>query len=253
MATAEVSTSEGLRSDRRDHRYSQLEQGGGGRSEAPAPGSAWQRWLEHYRKSVWAPVVTKSLAILAGMVALAGIGASSIAHDSGHPLPEELDGGATERQGEPLQTAYMLTHAPKSSPPPAAKGNPPSASAAPSATALNAGSPSEGAAPVSNGTAPSTDSEAPGDDGAKNAETPRPSAFTADGKLILNLATVDDLRKLPGVGQKRAQAIVDLRTKLGGRFRKLADLLRVKGIGVKRLNKLKEQLVLDPPPPPPPS
>ncbi len=42
-----------------------------GRFEAPAPGSAWQRWFERYRKSVWAPVVTKSLGIFAGMVALA--------------------------------------------------------------------------------------------------------------------------------------------------------------------------------------
>ncbi len=59
--------------------------------------------------------------------------------------------------------------------------------------------------------------------------------LTADGKVILNLATITDLRKLPGIGQKRAQAILDLRQKLGGRFRKVTDLLRVKGIGGKRL------------------
>ncbi len=73
------------------------------------------------------------------------------------------------------------------------------------------------------------------------------AGLTADGKVILNLATITDLRKLPGIGQKRAQAILDLRQKLGGRFRKLTDLLRVKGIGVKRLAKLKDKMVLDPP------
>ena len=73
--------------------------------------------------------------------------------------------------------------------------------------------------------------------------------MTPDGKVILNLASISDLRKLPGIGQKRAQAILDLRQKLGGRFRKVTDLLRVKGIGVKRLAKLKDKMVLDAPPP----
>ncbi len=31
--------------------------------------------------------------------------------------------------------------------------------------------------------------------------------MTEDGKVILNLASVDDLRHLPGVGLKRADAI----------------------------------------------
>jgi competence protein ComEA len=91
---------------------------------------------------------------------------------------------------------------------------------------------------------------APEDSGAPNADGGASSpGLTADGKVILNLATITDLRKLPGIGQKRAQAILDLRQKLGGRFRKLTDLLRVKGIGVKRLAKLKDKMVLDPPPP----
>ena len=46
--------------------------------------------------------------------------------------------------------------------------------------------------------------------------------LTADGKVVLNRAGVDELRRIPGVGPKRAQAIVELRTKLGGRFKRLS-------------------------------
>jgi competence protein ComEA len=62
----------------------------------------------------------------------------------------------------------------------------------------------------------------------------------------LNLATSAELTTLPGVGPKRAEAILALRTRLKG-FRKLSDLLRVKGIGVKSLRKLEPKLVLDVP------
>ena len=63
--------------------------------------------------------------------------------------------------------------------------------------------------------------------------------------MILNRASVTELRRIPGVGAKRAQAIVDLRTKLGGRFKRTTDLLRVKGIGVKSLKKMEAYMVLD--------
>lgn len=71
-------------------------------------------------------------------------------------------------------------------------------------------------------------------------------AHTDDGRIILNLATSEDLRKLPGIGPKRADAIVALRTKLK-RFRRNADLLRVRGIGPKLLARMQSSFVLDPP------
>ncbi len=64
--------------------------------------------------------------------------------------------------------------------------------------------------------------------------------------MILNLATEDDLRKLPGIGPKKAVAIVELRKKLG-KFKRAEDLLRVKGIGRKKLAKLRPRLLIDPP------
>jgi competence protein ComEA len=74
------------------------------------------------------------------------------------------------------------------------------------------------------------------------------SAVLPDGRLILNEATAAEIDKLPGVGLKKAEAIVTLRTKLGGRFRKLEDLTRVRGIKGKALERLRPHLVLDRPP-----
>jgi len=75
-------------------------------------------------------------------------------------------------------------------------------------------------------------------------------ALTADGKVILNLASVTDLVRLPGIGQKRGQAIVELRKRLGGRFRRVRDLLRIRGIGYRTMKRIEPLVVLDPPPQP---
>jgi len=72
----------------------------------------------------------------------------------------------------------------------------------------------------------------------------KPSGITADGKVVLNLASADELTKLPGVGMKRALAIVQLRNKLK-RFKHPSDLLRVKGIGPRGLQRMLPHLVLD--------
>jgi competence protein ComEA len=72
------------------------------------------------------------------------------------------------------------------------------------------------------------------------------AAITPDGKVVLNLADETELQKLPGIGKSRARAIVEQRERLG-RFRRLEDLLRVKGIGPRRLATLRTKLVLDPP------
>lgn len=85
----------------------------------------------------------------------------------------------------------------------------------------------------------------PASDGGGAPREASSDAFTADGKVILNRADETALCRLPGVGTKRAQAILALRDKLGGRFKNLSQLLRVKGIGPKALAKLTPHLVLD--------
>ena len=61
----------------------------------------------------------------------------------------------------------------------------------------------------------------------------------------LNTATVDQLTTLPGVGRKTAELIIEYRTKSGG-FKKIEELMNVKGIGEKTFLKLKP-LVSAPP------
>ncbi len=61
---------------------------------------------------------------------------------------------------------------------------------------------------------------------------------TPDDPVYLNEATTDDLRRLPGIGPKRALAILSLRRRLG-HFRQIEDLLRVRGIGRRTLHKLR--------------
>jgi competence protein ComEA len=70
---------------------------------------------------------------------------------------------------------------------------------------------------------------------------------SADDPVVLNTATEIDLRRLPGIGAKRANAIVALRVHLG-RFRAVEDLLKVKGIGRATLKRLRPLMRLDPSP-----
>lgn len=65
--------------------------------------------------------------------------------------------------------------------------------------------------------------------------------------VYLNEATLSELMSLPGVGAKRAQAILDLRDKRGGKFKQVDEIVRVRGIGAKSLARLKPLLALNRP------
>ena len=58
-------------------------------------------------------------------------------------------------------------------------------------------------------------------------------------KLDINLATVDELIIIPGIGEATAKNIIAYRTKVG-RFYRMEDLLNVKGIGLKQLDEIKK-------------
>ncbi len=62
-------------------------------------------------------------------------------------------------------------------------------------------------------------------------------------KVDLNRASLDQLSTLPGIGEKKAQAIIDYRLKKGN-FASVEDLLRVKGIGEKLLEKIKPRVTV---------
>jgi comEA protein len=63
--------------------------------------------------------------------------------------------------------------------------------------------------------------------------------------LDLNTATLEQLDKLPGIGESKAKAILDYRLKRG-RFKRVEELMDVKGIGEKMLEKLKELVFVTP-------
>jgi comEA protein len=81
---------------------------------------------------------------------------------------------------------------------------------------------------------------------------PQASAAQTAPSIVVDLssATLQELTKLPGIGPSRAQAILDLRTRMGG-FKKVDDLMRVKGIGRKTFRKLEPMLRLGAQPPRP--
>lgn len=65
------------------------------------------------------------------------------------------------------------------------------------------------------------------------------TASAAEAALIdLNRASAAELTRLPGIGQKRAEAIVAFRESQGG-FQSVTQLLRIKGIGRAMLRKLR--------------
>ena len=67
--------------------------------------------------------------------------------------------------------------------------------------------------------------------------------------LDLNIANVKELQQVPGIGPKTAQAIVDFRHK-SGPFRRVEDLLAIKGISQRKLDKMRPYLKVTPQPPP---
>ena len=78
---------------------------------------------------------------------------------------------------------------------------------------------------------------------ALSVESPRTGPFTIRQKYLLgnridiNKASLSEISELPGISDKIAAAVVEERGRLG-RFRSPGDLLGVKGIKGKRLQKL---------------
>jgi comEA protein len=61
--------------------------------------------------------------------------------------------------------------------------------------------------------------------------------------IEINTASIEELVKLPGIGEKTAEKIIAFRTQNGG-FKSLEELMEVKGIGNVKFNKIKKFLYI---------
>ncbi|MBI4168783.1 MAG: helix-hairpin-helix domain-containing protein [Acidobacteria bacterium] len=77
------------------------------------------------------------------------------------------------------------------------------------------------------------------------AMLPRAAAATppANDKININTAGVEELVTLPGIGRVYAERIVEYRQK-NGPFKKVEDILNVRGVGEKTFEKIKDRLTV---------
>jgi competence protein ComEA len=94
---------------------------------------------------------------------------------------------------------------------------------------------------------------APAARAARDERRPTPSAVESaarptkrrpeEGRLDLNRATVEDLRRLPGIGPALAERIATARARTG-HFTSVDDLESVPGVGTVRLARLREYVTV---------
>jgi competence protein ComEA len=78
---------------------------------------------------------------------------------------------------------------------------------------------------------------------AAQAVTQSPSSTQSEPAFVVNLntATLTELQRLPGVGVRTAERIIEFREK-NGPFKKIEEVMNVQGIGEKTFLRLRPQL-----------
>lgn len=75
--------------------------------------------------------------------------------------------------------------------------------------------------------------------GAESSASTTPGTGSSSGLVNINTASAAELQTLSGIGPSMAQSIIDERTQ-NGAFASVDDLMRVSGIGEKKLAKIKD-------------
>ena len=74
------------------------------------------------------------------------------------------------------------------------------------------------------------------------------SAANADGPssnaININTATIDELEKLPHIGRKTAEAIVEFRA-VNGPFRRVEHLMQIRGVSEDRFEALRPHIKIE--------
>ena len=97
-----------------------------------------------------------------------------------------------------------------------------------------------GGAGVAEGAPPAADSAAKA---ATAAARPAPEGRDAQTPVAVNRASPDELRRLPGIGPRKAAALIDARSRRP--FKRPSDLRRVKGFGARTIQRLAPLLSFD--------
>lgn len=78
---------------------------------------------------------------------------------------------------------------------------------------------------------------------AQTTENITPSSTAAVGLININTASLDELMSLKGIGETKAQAIIDYRETYG-LFPNINSLTNVSGIGEKTLSKIADKITV---------
>ena len=66
----------------------------------------------------------------------------------------------------------------------------------------------------------------------------------ASGAININTASVDELEKLPNIGRKTAEAIVEFRT-ANGPFGRIEQLMQIRGVSEERFESLRPLIKIE--------
>lgn len=79
-----------------------------------------------------------------------------------------------------------------------------------------------------------------------SAQSTKPPASARVELINLNTSTAAQLALLPGIGPKTAELIIQYRQKAGG-FKKIEEIMNVRGIGEKSFLKIRSLISVTPP------